>query len=443
MKNPNELITEKLDEIFSKVEYTPDTVDLYDEVFMNLKESCSDYMESGLSHELAIEKAFSDLGDLSELLNDLSPSAKTNISEGEETTGINGSELTGGASTMEGSFKEEEAKPFPKVIVGAFLSKRVLVNQVAIPSDSITNVAVSYTYDSLEFLPSHDDNFYIKEFMNLNDPRLFTRWQVENNILTIESGQRPLVSIGINGLNTKIKIFIPKSYHHKLQIKVTSGSVKIEELGHLTSLETEVTSGSQKLSEISADQLQTYGSSGSIKLKEITSTDFRGKASSGTIQVKEITTNTFKAYTTSGSIKIDDSTISEHLDLESTSGSLKVLDTNTNEMKLRATSGSIRGVVSNVKGIFKTKSGSIKLITPLLSGTTQLHSASGSISLQLKEEQVFNFKLRFGSGSGKVKLPKTLINVQKRHVLEGFVGEASDTLVSGETLSGSITIKEM
>ena len=449
MNNANSILMDKLDKIFSVVQHTPEVKDLYDEVLMNIKEACSDYMESGESQDAAIAKTMEDLGDLSELLIELSDSAAPNIMEG-HVTEVSDSADVGNVQVGEkgektsnesakGNYNEE---PFPKVIVGAFMAKRELVNQVTIPMESINNVVALFTYDKVDILPSDNNNFYISEYMNIRDERLFSKWKVENNTLTIKSGQRPLVSIGVNGLSTKIEILVPRTFNKMISAKLTSGTLKIEELAKLTSLKTETTSGSQKLSELNIDEIKMSGTSGSINLKEVVAKSYKGETTSGTIQHKNGSVNILKATSTSGSIKIYDTTISGKMDLQSTSGSLKISDSDTNEMNLRTTSGSIKGTISNVKGTFKTKSGSIKLATSKLVGNVDLATHSGSVSLQLKNEQKFNSKLRYGSGSGKVKLPKTLINNQNKNSVEGFVGEPSDILVNGETLSGSIIIKE-
>jgi DUF4097 and DUF4098 domain-containing protein YvlB len=437
--NINELLIEKLDQIFSNYRETSETKDLYDEVYINLKETCSDYLESGISEREAIEKSFGDLGDLTELLGDLSGLSVDSSQPIHSSTADSQNDNINSDSLGRDN---QDSKPLPKVIFGAFPTRRELVNHVTIPANSIENLSISYSDDSLVVLPSPDHNFHIKEQMNMNNKRLFANWTVEHNTLTIKAGKRPL-TVGVNGLRVKTELLIPKNFNHNLTVQMTSGSVKIEELSPLNSLVTQVTSGSQKISEITTDNIKTSATSGTTGLKEVTTKDFKGKATSGTIQFKDITTNDLKASTTSGSIKITDATISNHLDLESTSGTLKVVDSNTNEMKLRTTNSSIKGDVSKVSGTFKTKSGSINLLTRELSGNTEINTTSGSATLKLKNEQKFNFKLRFGSGSAKVKLPRTLINVQKKHLLEGFVGEPAQITVNGETLSGSISIKEM
>jgi DUF4097 and DUF4098 domain-containing protein YvlB len=436
VNNVNEIIIERLEEIFGLVECTPETVDLYDEVFMNLKEVCSDYIESGLSEELAIEKAFAELGDLTQLLNDLS-SPKINENEGVQS--FNSIDNEGYNYQGEEDYNQS---PFPKILAGIFLQRKELVNHVTIPMESIDNISITYNEDKVEVVPSNNDSIHVYEYMNIRDSRLFAKWQVVDNTLSIKSGQRPLFSIGVNGLSVKTVICVPRTYHNNMKVEITSGSIKIEELANLQLLETKATSGSQKVINLNVDQMKMSGTSGSISLKEVISNSFKGESTSGTIQVKSGKIDKIKASSTSGSIKIDETTILKSLDLEATSGTIKIVDSNTNEMKLRTTSGSIKGIVSNVNGIFKSKSGSIKLVTPKLDGAVDLSTTSGSISLQLKEEQSFSFKLRFASGSGKVKLPETNINVQRSHGLEGFVKEPSEILISGETLSGSIAIKE-
>ena len=449
MNNANDILKEKLDEIFSVVEQTPEVKDLYDEVLMNIKEACSDYMESGEGQDVAIEKTLADLGDLSELLHELSSSTASNIMDSNipvvtdslnaNNTSENKTNRGTSSKSTKGEYNEE---PFPKVIVGAFMTRRELVNQVTIPMESINNLAALFTYDKVDILPSDNNSFYISEYMNIRDERLFSKWKVENNTLTIKSGQRPLVSIGVNGLSTKIEILVPRAFNNMISAKLTSGTLRIEQLGKLASLKAETTSGSQKLSELNVDGIKLSGTSGSISLKDVVAKSCKCKTTSGTIQLKDASVNMLKATSTSGSIKIYDTTISEKIDLESTSGSLKLMDSDTNEMNLRTTSGSIKGTVSNLEGSFKSNSGSIKLATSKLTGNVNLATHSGSVSLQLKNEQKFNFKLRYGSGSGKVKLPKTLINNQNKNSVEGFVGEPNDIFVNGETFSGSITIKE-
>ena len=426
MSNGYDILKEKLDNVFSGVAQTPEVTDLYDEVLMNLKEAFHDYVESGISEEEAIDKAFNDLGvgDLDGLLKDLSDSARSDVSSEEAVQSDN---------------YDQKNKLFFRPVTVAF-SKKELTNHVVIPMGSIANVSIQYSSDSVDILPSFDGNFHIKEYMNIKDERLFAGWQVENNTLTIKEGQRPIIVLGHYAI--KIVICIPTTYHHNLHLKMSSGSVKIEELASLSSLITEVTSGSQKLTELTADELRVTGTSGSLNFKKINAKACKTKVNSGSIKVKQMITQSLDAVTTSGSIQIEDSTISGMLTLESTSGSLKLEGSITHEMVLHTTSGSIKGDVSRVSGSFKSRSGSIKLITDELAGATELSSTSGSITLQLKEEQAFAFRLRFGSGSGKVKLPKTMIYTQKSHVLEGYVGESSDVLVQAETLSGSITIKE-
>jgi len=426
MSNGYDILKEKLDNVFSTATQTSEITDLYDEVLMNLKEAFHDYVESGISEEEAVEKAFIDLGvaDLDDLLKDLSEATKTS---------------TPSEQTLASENFHQKDKIFFHPVTAPF-AKKELVNHMVIPTENITNISIQYSSDSVDILPSLDGNFHIKEYMNINDERLFARWQVENDTLTIIGGRRPIVVLGT--ISIKIVICIPTTYHHNIYLKMTSGSVKIEELASLSSLVTEISSGSQKLTELTAEVLKVTGTSGSLNFNKINTKSCKTRVNSGSVKVKQMIAQNLNAITTSGSIRIEDSTISEALALESTSGSLKLSDTITNEMNLSTTSGSVKGDVSNVSGTFKSRSGSIKLITGKLSGSTDLSTTSGSISLQLKEEQAFSYKFRFGSGSGKIKLPKTMIHTQKSHALEGFVCEPSDVLVHAETLSGSITIKE-
>ena len=500
MSRIDDLIQSKLDPIFGQFESNEDTIDLYDEITMNLKEACFEHMEQGSSEEDAVKISFEQFGDVEAVLQEISqPSTKETYSgtvEGDaessnkrdsfnfhfDTSTINTElfkeafsvvrdtvgeainivhdEVKGALHEVHEAmddvsdsihdvdadinfkFKGKDGNVFTDFVNTytsfGMLKDLKLVHELLIPVEGLKHICAVYQSDAIYVEDSTEDQVRLREFMTIDDPNLYARHEVKNGELTIVSGSRPIF---LGGLRTRIELYIPKSFHDKLTLQVTSGSLKVEHLANLKQLITVSKSGSQKLIDTKAHTMHATATSGSVKLEDCSSDTIVVGVNSGSVKMERVTAEQIIGKTTSGSIKASHSNFSDSTKLVSNSGSIKIEGSKTNILECLTSSGSVKVDTERVQGTFVTTSGSVSVRTRELIGDVNLKSTSGSSKLHLSSDQKFRFDLRNGSGSAKVKAENREYTKKNSHHKTGYVGSNQGPLVVGESTSGYVVIE--
>jgi lia operon protein LiaG len=164
----------------------------------------------------------------------------------------------------------------------------------------------------------------------------------------IKANGNSSVFIGIS--NVKLDVYIPGEYANKINIKASSGSIKIEDYS-FTQATIETSSGSINADSINAAALDVSTSSGSLNMDEISSESFKAETQSGSLNLKGISvTKEINARTSSGSLNIDLAAFSGKGYFKTSSGSCHISfpDDASIALKASSSSGSISCRLPNV-----------------------------------------------------------------------------------------------
>ncbi|MFF2480811.1 DUF4097 family beta strand repeat-containing protein [Paenibacillus sp. NPDC058071] len=164
---------------------------------------------------------------------------------------------------------------------------------------------------------------------------------------------------------------------------------------------------------------------------------------SGNILVRELEAKGVKINMNSGNSVIE-KIHAATLDFAGTSGNLKIIDTDTEQLNFKLNSGN--AVVSNTTGVTKgkTNSGNIVFRTDSLQHSLTLQARTGNINVETNQEPASAWlKATVSSGNIKNNWSGLAADAQSEHSLTGGIGGANSNaalVVELETTSGNIRV---
>lgn len=379
----------KLDKTFARYQQTPEIADLYEEVLTNLEAHTSDLIASGMDETLAVIKAFDEVGDLNEVLEELAAPLNKN-DETKQTR------QTGNHSPLR------------------------LVNEQVFQSVAFKKIKLNYKGDNLEILPSPDGQMHLLEYMNTSRADYFAQINHSAEELIIESGHRPKLFGILWPFRSKIIFLIPETDHKNLVIDSASGNLKISEVT-LANLSVNLHSGNFNLAHIEADGLAVVINSGNTKCEQIKARNFQIQSGSGNLHFLEIEAQKTEAFSSSGNITIQ-GIDSYQLQAETKSGNLKVQKLQTHTANLKVHSGNV--------------SAEVDVFTLL-----KLSSHSGNATVSLNPDASFYFTLQTGSGNTRISHPVISYKVKSQSYKTGLAGGKTERELMVETHSGNASVK--
>ncbi len=205
----------------------------------------------------------------------------------------------------------------------------------------------------------------------------------------------------IGSSNSKVVIYIPKDYNKTLEVDITSGDIKANEL-HIENVYLSATSGAINIKTLEADEILLENTSGEMEINTIRGEYIKLLNTSGSQMLKSVESITFDSSNKSGGIIIDYIN-SEEIDINTTSGGVKLKMSEQNgDVNITTTSGSVE---VNVEGN--------------LNAEVELKASSGSVNYT-KDLQV--------------------VTMENENRVKGFAAEGKYTF-KVTTTSGDITIK--
>jgi len=458
MNRIDELIKLQLDPIFDRYVTNEDTIDLYDEISMNLKEAVIEHMEQGASEDEAVQVSFQQFGDVAAVLADISTPQSTASESSNHTTNESATqEFTQSSEdssketysgTVEGdaqSSQNTDSFTFnfntdtfnAELFKEAFTVVRDSVGEALnIVHDEVKGAfhevcdAVEDAGESFEEAkagnPFSDFVNTYTSFGMLKDMKLVNEILVPvadlQHICVIYHSDTVYVEDS-NEDQVRLREFMtiddPSLYAQYAvkngELSIVAGKRPILMGGLRTRIELYIPkSFSQKLS------LQV--SSGSLKIQNLPKlSDLTIMSKSGSQKLNDVNANILHVTATSGSIKMEDCTYHSVV-IGVNSGSVRMDRVHTEEIIGKTTSGSIKAygatfansatLVSNSGSIkmedcksytleILTSSGSVKVDTDKTKGT--FISSSGSVNVKTKE-LIGDVNLKSTSGSSKLYL---------------------------------------
>lgn len=383
-----ETLKTHLNQIFVNYPKTPETQDLYDEVLANLTEHVIDYKAGGWTEAEAIEKSLAEIGDLTEVLDEI-------------------------------SLTDLSVKFSSSVSAGRY-SNLPLVNEKIFTTVDFEQISLNYQQDNIEILPSEDARIHLLEFMNSRREDYFAEIQSSTGELKIQCGKRPKLFGKLLPFRSKIVLLIPENYQKNLKLALTSGNLKISQL-KLNNLEIDCYSGNFKAEQLKLGTVAVMLSSGNGNFAQIEAEKLNIKAKSGNLTLEQLEVYQADLEATSGNIRIS---IADVYKLFSNvkSGNLKIQGLKTNTAELSATSGNLT--------VYSQLFSQLKVI-----------SGSGNAKVVTSDELDFQFELHSSHGNTRFSLPSAHYTTQTQTHKSGYNRKESKHLLYLETGSGNASVK--
>ncbi|WP_096816915.1 DUF4097 family beta strand repeat-containing protein [Lactococcus fujiensis] len=386
-----DLLKNKLNSVFSDYQLTTETKDLYDEVLSNLRAAAKDLKADGKSDVDAAIQAFSEIGDLTEVLNEITNKtlvySKNNIS----------------------IYNENQLK---------------LANDQTFNPTEIESIKLSYSSDNVEILASSDGKIHLYEYMNSENPDFFAQIQKTGGHLSIQAGVRPRLFGVFVPFRTKIILALPVNFTGDLDVDNRSGNMNVQEIS-LSSLMMNVRSGNFKLADVEVQDFSLDLSSGNGKFENLTTEKLYINAKSGNLKGDKMIAENVQIIADSGNCVFENVHFIG-LDLKLNSGNIKLLNSFSIEANLTTNSGNVVAEVVGFKAL-KAK------------------SDSGNVRISVPRDMVFDFDLKSGSGSSEIALDGVSYEVKKEKRKTGSRrGNASNqAILRGESGCGNVSVKEV
>ena len=384
-----------IERLFAAAPPTQEVYDAREELVVNAQERYQDLLQRGLDQQAAYDLVIDSIGDIRELMEELSPPSEQPEAEPQgaqepppfqrsddpwRDIGDNLTDLLkniGGVistATTEVLHAENWSLDFQEGLAG----KRELVNRVVVPLEGCHSVDVDYTAAQVELCHSYDGTLIVEEYMNRNDPSTFCMTSQLGGTVYVKSGRRQSQLL----LQVRVKIYIPADFCGSLTVASQSGSIKSSEVWTLGQLTIRSISGSVKLELVDAPVILIHTTSGSIRVGEI-----KGAA---------------KLYSVSGAVRC----------------------------------GQISG-----SGEFKTTSGGIQLGFDEICGPVTATSVSGGIRVGVPDGTGLQVELTTMSGGIHTVFDRYLTFSRRRRAT-GVVGQAPFYPLTVRTTSGGIHIND-
>ena len=166
--------------------------------------------------------------------------------------------------------------------------------------------------------------------------------EIVGDALVIEHERHWLDSFGIFMSAPKLTVYLPRTAYDALDVQDVSGSITVEDLD-VGTLNIKTTSGSIRLTDVRAEGDATLKTvSGSIRLASVRADDLTAGTTSGGIRLDDVDAGSLELHTVSGSIK-GTLAAGKEFDASSVSGRISVPESTPGAGACRAstTSGSI------------------------------------------------------------------------------------------------------
>jgi len=318
--------------------------------------------------------------------------------------------------------------------------------------ETIKNININTFSSDINIIDTDDSKvkvhiygkLYSKNRQEVNNPVI----ELNNEKLDIKQSKKEDVHIGINfnignlfnANETKIDLFIPKSYRENIKIDSFSGDIVADPL-NIKELNVNTFSAEIVLNEVTADTVSLETSSGDIKAKYIKANNnikinsFSGNNNFGGLKTLDFNIENSSGEMSLGVVETEKTTISTF------SGDIGAKEIEAVDADISTSAGNIRvNDVSAKKILCKTFDGDITFNKAKLKDS-DIETSSGNVAIRLNENSEFDLDAGSSSGDVSCEFPITSIEKQGEHEIKGIVGKA-DGQIKIETFSGDISISK-
>lgn len=198
-----------------------------------------------------------------------------------------------------------------------------IVKEETYDANSIRNIEILTASSDIEIKKSEDDKIKIVQYGN-DDEKIFSSSN-NNSELKIESDDHNNFCFFICfGSESYLEIYIPTSYENKIDVKTTSGDIKVDSSLNLSSTQLKTISGDMRINaNIKTGNLILETTSGDIETKDVTTNNYKINTVSGEIDVDNLV-GEGNIKTTSGDIDINNFKMLDSSNFKSVSGEINI-----------------------------------------------------------------------------------------------------------------------
>jgi DUF4097 and DUF4098 domain-containing protein YvlB len=196
-----------------------------------------------------------------------------------------------------------------------------------------------------------------------------------------------------------LDVYLPADYEKDLDIRITTGSVKLDSM-NLTHFTLDTTTGGMEADNLNAEEVKVYTTTGSVRFNTLNADTVDVKGSTGSVSMDVCNAASTVIKTTTGSIKVNQG---------------------SGNFNLQASTGGVRLTMSE-----------------LLENTLNLKTTTGSINLTLPEEAAFSLKAENTTGSINADFPLTYLT---KHKAQAETGEGTANIQLNAS-TGSISVQK-
>ncbi|RRK09847.1 hypothetical protein D1831_10495 [Lactiplantibacillus garii] len=445
-----QLVAMRLTSYFKEQPKTPALTELRSELAADLNEAANDKERAGLDPEAAVAEAFSDFGDINELIRQINAENGTtttihghhvvmdndglSVDDG-QTLKINadgiylkggralkadadGVSINNGAIQADthglklGSWTFDEdginlngdaqtAKPqaAPINLAQEYSETLPLVNEQRFDAATLTRLTVAYKAAQVKIIPTQgaSQEVIVREYMNHKNAAYQSQIEQAGDELKVVQGKVPFLI----PLRVHVQIHVPADFTGNLTLTNRSGHLLVAGFQRLNALDLQVLSGNAVVSDLHSRALSMDVTSGDAEL-----TNLR---------------------------------VINQLGLLVKSGRTRLTTVTAERFIVSVTSGTVRGTALTGGGSWTVKSGSLKLDLAAVVADVHLMAKSGTIKVTVPTDASYAYELE--SHSGRVVAPK---NGTATHLADGYqagrVGVTGQYLIQGQTTSGTIKL---
>lgn len=487
-----ELISQRLSEIFDKFETNQETQDFYDEVLADLKEATLDYLVQGKTPEEAVAKVFADMGDLSEPLSQMSVVKETaaadipyqELNEGwswdsQQDFASNAQSFAKGLKNVAKDIQKnvqplmddtlgmvDELMAEPIFAKGRIENAEMLAAswwrlqedqqfyqvRYDFPQNFIDTVNITKNFGNVALFASEDNEFHMIESNNREDAS-FGTFEEDGSELIYHEGERPRFQWQFKSFLT---IMVPQNFRGDLKMIIPSGRTWLGGLNQLGKIDLRANSGSVMMRELYCKDLQVITTSGSIDLSDMSGHNLSLKAASGSVRITASQFEEMVCQANSGSLKMSEVEFA-HANFVTTSGSLRLKNCQGRSLLAHAKNGGIRVIKGTFdkylleskngtvgfdslkgSGEINSKNGSIKGQSLMMDADVKMESNNGTVRLSIANKD-FGFDIR--SKNGQIKIDRDVrMKISSKKQALGEVGNSEQPKLSVSSKNGSIYV---
>ena len=273
-------------------------------------------------------------------------------------------------------------------------------------TDSFKNISIETDTADIDFVMSENDKISVvcKEQENYKHNVCVLDETLQ---IKLEDKRQWYEHIGINFLNTKITVYLPQGEYGDLNVKNSTGDIKIAKdfsfksidikgsTGHVTSqalakndIKIKLSTGDIKIENITAKSLDLAVSTGKINANDVKCEgDIKIKVSTGKARLKNAECKNLVSEGSTGDFALENVNCSEKLSAKRTTGDVTLNLCDANEIFIKTDTGDVTGTLLSDKiFIVSTDTGKVDVPKSTTGGKCEITTDTGDIKIKISKE---------------------------------------------------------